>query len=150
MIFHRLYRSSIEYCYRLFKVRPSGDKNVEIFKTNRIGWNVYTPCSDKKAINNQGQIKDLAYLSEAQSYFAHYLPAKAIDDYHTYLEAFISKCSIANDVTCARSLITSDRIEAMIIDIPPKNLKKQLHLLNKIFYNTQYIELIESIIQSNA
>ena len=135
--FHRLFRSEIEYAYRIFKPRPNAEKETEIFKTNRSGHDIVTRCSDPKLSRNKH-----LYIIKMKQYYGSWFVKNDLEQYWDGLNAFVEKCSIQCLLADSRSLINEEYVLLKLAEIQEKLDKNQVEKLNKALTNTKFQKFI--------
>lgn len=137
---HRLYRSEIEYVYRIFKVRPNALKATELFKTNRFGYDAITPCSAFKHTHHIDY-----YIKNRYEYYRAWFSNIDLNKYWKDLNNFTINCGIENIIAESRSMINQDNILSKLNEIQKISDKSSIEKLKRALTNTSYQKYINEL-----
>ena len=123
-VFHRAYRSELEYAYRLFKPHANSS-NRDYFKNNRTGY----PRYERQA--------------HVHRYIQDILPAAAIAGYHTSLNQFIDGISLEVLLSESRFDVSEEEIQSRLKAIPAEILARDSMLIRSIFRGTRFSQWVD-------
>jgi hypothetical protein len=123
-IFHRIYRSEIEYSSKLFKVHANDNRGHVAFKSNRRGFLSFSEHSE----SNESIIR--------------ILPKNAVATYHHSLRQFLMNCNILDDIIFARSLISEELVLQKLQSLPFDVAKRDAAIAKKAFEGTRFHEWV--------
>jgi hypothetical protein len=123
-IFHRIFRSEIEYSSKLFTVHANDNRGQVAFKSNRLGF--------------------LSFHENSESYesITRILPRDAVATYHHSLKQFLMNCNILDEIIFARSLINEDLVLQKLQSLPFDVAKRDAPIAKKAFEGTRFHEWI--------
>ena len=125
-IFHRIERSELEYCLKLFKIHANADPNTTFFKDNRHG---FSTMNESDALQ--------------QPFFDEILPSEKVKSYHNSLLSFVDNCGIN-----AFHLSRPDNLSEQLIYSKIKQIRNQImednrQLLCRIFNGTRFLPMFK-------
>lgn len=126
-IFHRLTRSEIEFCYRIFKVHANDDTSKVSFKSNR-----HSGFLGKKH-NSEIEMDFLDKVFDQES----------ISTYHSSLDNFKNECGIKEIISLESSKISESSIFSMLERIPRDIFERDYEILCKSFAGTRFDDYIK-------
>ena len=125
-IFHRIERSELEYCLRLFKIHANADPNTTFFKNNRFGF---------ATVNQSDALQ--------QSFFDEILPSEKVKSYHNSLLSFVDNCGINVFHLSRPDTLSEQLIYSKIKQIPNQVMEDNRQLLCRIFSGTRFLPMFK-------